>query len=52
MNSSNAKALSKSDLMIADMRVVKVKKTSKKDELFRILKKNVKKHTMNHLLNQ
>ena len=44
MNSSNPKKLSKSDLMmIADMREVKVKKTSKKDELFKILKKNVKK---------
>ena len=29
--------------MIADMRGVKVKKTSKKDELFKILKKNVTK---------
>ena len=53
MNSSNLKKLSKSDLMmIADMRGVKVRKTSKKDEAFRILKKDVKKHTMNHHLNQ
>ena len=38
MNSSNPKKLSKSDLMmIADMQGVKVKKTSKIDELFRIL---------------
>ena len=41
MNSSNPKKLSKTDLMmIADMRGVK---ESKKVELFRILKKNVKK---------
>ena len=45
MNLSSPKKLSKSDLMmIADMRGVKVRKTSKrKDELFKILKKNVKK---------
>ena len=44
MNSSNQKKLSKSDLMIiADMRGVKVRKRSEKDELLRILKKNVKK---------
>ena len=44
MNLSSPKKLSKSDLMmIADMRRVKVRKTYKKDELFRILKKNVKK---------
>ena len=44
MDSSNPKKLSKSDLMmIADFRGVKVRKTSKKDEFFRILKKNVKK---------
>ena len=30
-------------IMIADMRGLKVQKTSKKDELFKILKKNVKK---------
>ena len=53
MNSSTPKKLSKSDLMmIADMRGIKVKKTSKKDELFKILKKNVKKHAMNYHLNQ
>ena len=54
MNSSNPKKLSKRDLMmIADMRGVKVKKKhQRKMELFRILKKNVKKHTMNHHLNQ
>ena len=41
---SKSKKLSKNDLMmIADMRGVKVRKTSKKDELFRILMKNVKK---------
>ena len=35
-------------MMIADMRGVKVKKTSKRDELFRILKKNEsKKKKMN-----
>ena len=44
MNLPSPKKLSKSHLiMIADMRGVKVKKTSKKDESFRILKKNVKK---------
>ena len=44
MNSSNPKKLSKIDLMmIADMRGIKVRKSSKKDEFFRILKKNVKK---------
>ena len=44
MHLSSPKKLSRSDLMmIADMRGVKVRKTSKKDELFRILKKNVKK---------
>ena len=44
MNLSSPKKLSKSDLMmIANMRGVKAKKTSKKDHLFRILKKNVKK---------
>ena len=49
MNLSSPKRLSKSNLMmIADMRGVKVRKTSKKDELFRILKKNVKK-TYNEL---
>ena len=49
MNLSTPKKLSKSDLMmIADMGGVKVRKTSKKDELFRILKKNVKK-TYNEL---
>ena len=43
MDLPSPKKLSKSDLMmIADMRGVKVKKKSKKDELFRILKKNVK----------
>ena len=54
MNLPSPKKLSKSDLMmIANMRGVKVKKTSKKDELFNILKKNVKKkHTLNHHLNQ
>ena len=31
---------------------VKLKTKSKKDQLFKILKKNVKKHTMNHHLNQ
>ena len=42
MNLSSPKKISKSNLMmIADMRGVKVRKTSKKDELFRILKKNV-----------
>ena len=45
MNLPSPKKLSKSDLMmIANMRGVKVKKTSKKDELFNILKKNVKKN--------
>ena len=45
MNLPTPKKLSKSHLiMIADMRGVKVKKTAKKDELFRILKKNVKKN--------
>ena len=45
MNLSSPKKLSKSDLMmIANMRGVKVKKISKKDELFNILKKNVKKN--------
>ena len=44
MNSSNPQKLSKIDLMmIADMRGIKVRKPSKKDEFFRILKKNVKK---------
>ena len=44
MNLPSPKKLLKSHLiMIADMRGVKVKKTSKKDELFKILKKNVKK---------
>ena len=44
MNLSSTKKLSKSDLMmIPDMRGVKVRKTSKKYELFRILKNNVKK---------
>ena len=44
MDLPSPKKLSKSDLMmIADMRGVKVKK-KKKDELFRILKKNVKKN--------
>ena len=44
MNFSSLKKISKSDLMmIADMRGVKVRKASKQDELFRILKKNVKK---------
>ena len=44
MNFPSPKKLSKSDLMtIADMRGVKVKKTSKKDELLKILKKNAKK---------
>ena len=44
MDLPRPKKLSKSDLtMIADMREVKVKKTSKKDELFKKLKKNVKK---------
>ena len=44
MDLSSPKNLSKSHLiMIADMRGLKVKKTSKKDELFKILKKNVKK---------
>ena len=39
------KKIIKSDLMmIADMRGVKVRTTSKKDALFRILKKNVKKN--------
>ena len=45
MNLPTPQKLSKSDLMmIADMRGVKVKKTSKKDELFKKLKKNVKKN--------
>ena len=45
MNLSSPKKLSKSDLMmIADMRGVNIRKTSKKDELFRILKKNVTKN--------
>ena len=40
MNLPSLKKISKRDLMmIADMRGIKVKKTSKKDELFRILKK-------------
>ena len=53
MHLSSPKKLSRSDLMmIADMRGVKVRKTSKKDELFRILKKMLKEHTMNHHLNQ
>ena len=44
MDLPSPKKLSKSDLMmIADMRGVKVKKTSKKDELLKILKKNVNK---------
>ena len=44
MDLPSPKTLSKSDLMmIADMRGVKGKKTSKKDELFKILKKNVKR---------
>ena len=52
MDLSSPKKLSKSHLiMIADMRGLKVKKISKKDELFKILKENVKKHTMNHHLN-
>ena len=42
MNLPSPKKLSKSHLiMIADMSGVKVKKSSKKDELFKILKKNV-----------
>ena len=45
MDLPSPKKLSKSDLMmIANMRGVKVKKTSKKDELFKKLKKNVKKN--------
>ena len=53
MDLPNPEKLSKRDLMmIADMTGGKVKKTSKKDKLFKILKKNVKKHTMNHHLNQ
>ena len=44
MDLPSPKKLSKSDLMmITDMRGVKVKKTSKKDELFKILRKNVGK---------
>ena len=44
MSLSSPKKLSKSDLMMtADMRGVKVRKTSKKDELFSTLKKNVTK---------
>ena len=44
MNLPSPKKLSKSCLiMTVDMRGVKVKKTSKKDELFKISKKNVKK---------
>ena len=42
MNLTSPKKLSKSHvIMIAGMRGIKVKKTSKKDELFKILKKNV-----------
>ena len=49
MNLSSPKKLSKSGLMmIADMRGVKVRNVSKKGELFKILKKNVKK-TYNEL---
>ena len=45
MNLPSPKKLSKSDLMMtADMRGVKVKKKLKKDELFKKLKKNVKKN--------
>ena len=45
MNLSSPKKLSKSGLMmIADMRGVKVRNVSKKGELFKILKKNVKKN--------
>ena len=44
MDLTSPKKLSKSHLiMIADMRGVKVKKTSKKDELSKILKKYIKK---------
>ena len=44
MDLPSPKKLSKSDLiMIADMRGVKVKKKHKKNELFRILKKNARK---------
>ena len=44
MDLPSSKKLSKSDLMmIANMIGVKIKKPSKKDELFWILKKNVKK---------
>ena len=44
MDLPSPKKLSKSDLMmIADMRGVKVKKHQKKDELFKMLKKNVEK---------
>ena len=44
MDLPSPKKLSKNDLMmIADMRGVKVKKTSKKEELFKRLKKNVRK---------
>ena len=54
MNFPSPKKLSKSDLMmIADMRGVKVRKTPPKNELFRTLKKNVKKkHVKNYHLNQ
>ena len=53
MNLPSPKKLSKSDLMIiADMRDIKVKKLFKKNKLFKKLKENVKKHTMNHHLNQ
>ena len=44
MNLPNPQKLSKSGLMmIADMRRVKVKQKLKKDELFKKLKKNIKK---------
>ena len=44
MNLPNPKKLSKSGLMmIADIRRVKVKQKLKKDELFKKLKKNIKK---------
>ena len=53
MNLPSPKKLPKSHLMmIANMRGVKVEKTSNKNKLFKKLKKNVKKHTMNHHLNQ
>ena len=45
MSFSSPKKLSKSDsIMIADMRGVKVRKTSKKDEMLSILKKSVRKN--------